>query len=74
MEAVSERNPPSVRVRALELMGKIGRVSLFTPEQDKPEENQSIEMLLKRITPLLEAGKVIAAQSSVIESPIKSKV
>ena len=73
LEAVSPDNPPSVRVRALELMGKIGRVSLFTPETEKPEDNQSIEGLLKRIAPLLEAGKVIAAQNNAAETPSKSR-
>jgi hypothetical protein len=73
IEALSTDNPASVRVRAVELIGKIGRVRLFETEGDKPPDNQSLEQILARIAPLIELGKQAQAQAQRIESPIKTR-
>lgn len=67
IEALKDDNPASVRVRAVELIGKIGRVRLFEADQENSKENQSVETLLARITPLLDLGKALQAQASAAE-------
>lgn len=73
IEALKEDNPAGVRVRAAELIGKIGRVSLFEPEKEESKENQSVDAILKRITPLLEVGNALAKQAGKAEKPIQSR-
>lgn len=73
IEALKEDNPASVRVRAVELIGKIGRVRVFDAEQDNDKGNQSVEQLMQRIGPLLELGKALQAQMQAAEKPKQIK-
>lgn len=73
IEALREDNPASVRVRSVELIGKIGRVRLFESDGEKAPENQSVDDLMKRIAPLLELGKAMQAQVARTEKPKQIK-
>jgi hypothetical protein len=61
IEAQDERNPPSVRVRAVELIGKIGGVAIFESDTGKPVDNQGANALLQRIESIMEHGRKLAA-------------
>lgn len=73
VEALNPDNSGSVRVRAVELIGKMGKVALFEADKEESQENQSVDAILKRIKPLLDTGNALAKQVSKSESPIKSR-
>lgn len=73
LEATNPDNPAGVRVRALELIGKIGRVKLFEPEQQEGEKNQDVASILKRLGPLLAAGNALALQHEQANKPTQSR-
>lgn len=72
IEALNPDNSGSVRVRAVELIGKMGKVALFEADKEESQENQSVDAILKRIKPLLDTGNALAKQVNKGESPIKS--
>lgn len=72
IEALNPDNSGSVRVRAVELIGKMGKVALFEADKEESQENQSVDAILKRIKPLLDTGNALAKQVSKGESPMKS--
>jgi hypothetical protein len=73
LEATNPDNPAGVRVRALELIGKIGRVKLFEADGDKAKDNQDVDAILKRLQPLLAAGNALAALQAKAETPNKTR-
>jgi hypothetical protein len=73
VEALNPENSGSVRVRAVELIGKMGKVALFEADKEESQENQSVDAILKRIKPLLDTGNALAKQVSKSESPMKSR-
>lgn len=73
IEATSAENSGSVRVRAAELLGRMGKVALFEADKEESQENQSVDAILKRIKPLLDTGNALAKQVGKGESPMKSR-
>lgn len=73
VEALNPENSGSVRVRAVELIGKMGKVALFETDQEESKENQSVDAILKRIKPLLDTGNALAKQVRNGETPMKSR-
>lgn len=73
LEATNMDNPATARIRALQLMGEVGRIRLFDPVDDKDNKNQDVASIMKRLQPLIDAGNTIAAQQRQAEKQAQSR-